>query len=243
MQTKGVVCISQIMAYKDGILQEISPDASSRYEIIATLDRDRRTMRIVIPTGCSMITRRTVERQARSVAKSNMCDLVIEESDKIPAPPPVPVETEVSTPTVAEREEPEPEAAEVTMPMVTEREEPVPEKGAESRPASPQLVILDEQAKSRLLSETARFLGFEDGDFVAALFLWKILVNTIKLDNVLKIGGNVTLQWDDGGALEFAVEDNKELSNLLVLSVLGQKATLIKDIWKTAMNWQKVIKS
>ena len=73
-----------ILAYKDGILQEIPPAEESRYEIIATIDRDHRTMRIVIPAECSIILRRTVERQARSIAKSNFCDLSIEDSDKIP---------------------------------------------------------------------------------------------------------------------------------------------------------------
>ena len=102
--------------------------------------------------------------------------------------------------------------------------------------------VLDEQTRSRLISKTAEHLGFDSGDFLAALFLWRVLVNTIKVDNVVKLGGTVTLQWDDGGALEFSVEDNKELSNLLVLSVLGQKAVLIKDIWREAMKWQKLLK-
>ena len=138
-----------------------------------------------------------------------------------------------------EQEEPEPI---IPTPVIIEHKEPEPAKKAELKLTIPELNVLDEQTRSRLISKTAEHLGFDPGDFLAALFLWRVLVNTIKVDNVVKLGGSVTLQWDDGGALEFSVEDNKELSNLLVLSVLGQKAVLIKDLWREAMNWQKLLK-
>ncbi|MFX0197339.1 MAG: hypothetical protein ACFFCW_14540, partial [Candidatus Hodarchaeota archaeon] len=144
------------------------------------------------------------------------------------------------TPVSVEHEEPEPVVP--PTPVSVEHEEPVPTKKAELKLTIPELNVLDKQTRSRLISKTTEYLGFDSGDFLAAMFLWRVLVNTIKLDNVVKLGGTVTLQWDDGGALEFSVEDNKELSNLLVLSVLGQKATLIKDLWREAMKWQKQFK-
>ncbi|MFQ5820590.1 MAG: hypothetical protein ACE5I5_11425 [Candidatus Heimdallarchaeota archaeon] len=241
------------MAFKDGVLQEIPSNQASSFEIIATIDELSRTMHLVIPTHCSMVMRRTVERQARSIAKIHFYDLVFDESEKVlgipketakdvklvSPPPSVKPEPKVPTPVSVEQEEPEPK---VPTPVIIEHKEPEPAKKAELKLTIPELNILDEQTRSRLISKTAKHLGFDPGDFLAAMFLWRVLVNTIKVDNVVKLGGTVTLQWDDGGALEFSVEDNKELSNLLVLSVLGQKAVLIKDLWREAMNWQKLLK-
>ena len=281
MEVDGIMTI---IAYKDGILQEIPSAEESRYEIIATIDRDHRTMRIVIPANCSMILRRTVERQARSIAKSNFCDLSIEDSDKLPeivhtptpSPAPALAEPELATEVIIEQEvseSPEP----ITLTDVTKKSSGPPEIPAPPEPAPPKIVerkvevpappipikskvidyenrhlevpkevepppVAELQEKSRTLSKAADILGFEDGDFLAALFLWNVLVNTIKLDNVVKLGNTITMGWDDGGALEFIVEDNKALDNLLILSVLGQKAVLVKDLWKKAMNWQKLIK-
>jgi len=277
-----VDCIMPIYAYKDGILQEIPHAEESRYEIIANIDRDHRTMRIVIPSKCSIILRRTVERQARSIAKSNFCDLSIEDSDKIPeivptsAPSPAPVEPEPITEVIIEQEIIEPPTP-ITPVAISHKSSEPPEIPAPPEPAPPEIVerrvddsepptplkhkdvdyvdrhlevpketeplpVTELSEKSRMLSKAADILGFEEGDFLAALFLWNVLVNTIKLDNVVKLGNTITMGWDDGGALEFIVEDNKELDNLLILSVLGQKAVLIKDIWKKAMKWQKLIK-
>jgi hypothetical protein len=293
-------------------------------------------MRIIIPDNSSVITRRTVERQARSMAKTHFCELLIEGSDRIHSvadipstPPPVEVESPVvsSIPEVSDAsdktssesetpiapepsiERPESEENDETDPAMerpshyirtalkpmpkrsptkpksvapaapepkivptiespttvipkTPEPAPEPEPAIPSAPApsteifdspapsyedrhhepSSPLPIQDNVTKSKTIAEAANLLGFEEGDYLAALFLWNILVNTIKLDNVVKLGNTVTLQWDDGGALEFVIEDNKELSNLLVLSVLGQKAVLIKDIWRKAMKWQKLIK-
>lgn len=256
------------MAFKDGVLQEIPSNQASSFEIIATIDELSRTMHLVIPTHCSMVMRRTVERQARSIAKIHFYDLVFDESEKVlgipketakdvklvSPPPSVKPEPKVPTPVSMEQEEPEPKVPtpvsveqeepepKVPTPVIIEHKEPEPAKKAELKLTIPELNILDEQTRSRLISKTAKHLGFDPGDFLAAMFLWRVLVNTIKVDNVVKLGGTVTLQWDDGGALEFSVEDNKELSNLLVLSVLGQKAVLIKDLWREAMNWQKLLK-
>lgn len=241
------------MAFKDGVLQEIPKNQANSFEIIATIDELSRTMHLVFPTHCSMVMRRTVERQARSIAKTHFYNLVFDESDKVPEVPretakdvelvsPLPSvipEPIVPTPVSVEQEEPEPV---VPTPVIIEHKEPEPAKKAELKLTIPELNVLDEQTRSRLISKTAEHLGFDPGDFLAAMFLWRVLVNTIKVDNVVKLGGSVTLQWDDGGALEFSVEDNKELSNLLVLSVLGQKAVLIKDLWREAMKWQKLLK-
>lgn len=241
------------MAFKDGVLQEIPKNQANSFEIIATIDELSRTMHLVFPTHCSMVMRRTVERQARSIAKTHFYNLVFDESDKVPEvpretakdvelvspPPSVIPEPIVPTPVSVEQEEPEPV---VPTPVIIEHKEPEPAKKAELKLTIPELNVLDEQTRSRLISKTAEHLGFDPGDFLAAMFLWRVLVNTIKVDNVVKLGGSVTLQWDDGGALEFSVEDNKELSNLLVLSVLGQKAVLIKDLWREAMKWQKLLK-
>ncbi|MFQ6125892.1 MAG: hypothetical protein ACE5R6_14995 [Candidatus Heimdallarchaeota archaeon] len=238
-QVLGVVYIPLIMAFKDGVLQEVPSNQASNFEIFAKIDELSRTMHLVIPFHCSMITRRTVERQARSIAKTRFYELVLDESEKVPrVPKETAKEVELAPSPPSMKREPK-------VPITTETiepEEPVTEKKAELKLTIPELNVLDEQTKSRLILKTAKYLGFDSGDFFAAMFLWRVLVNTIKLDNVVKLGSTVTLQWDDGGALEFSIEDNKELSNLLVLSVLGHKATLIKDLWREAMNWQKQIK-
>ncbi len=130
----------QMMAYMDGILKEISPNEVSRFEIIAKVDRDRQTLQLVIPENCSMITRRTAERQARSVAKSNFCDFILEETDDITTvlkekpltPITTPSSTEIEEPsqsTIVESDAPEPVVTQTPgyEPLVTKSQVPKPE--------------------------------------------------------------------------------------------------------------------
>jgi len=302
----------QLMAYMDGILKEISPNEASRFEIIAKVDRDRKTLQLVIPEKCSMITRRTAERQARSVAKSNFCDFILEETDDVTTvlkekpltsvssspeieessksavveqsapesivtqtpsyeplvtksqvpkpevPRPQVSESEVPRPQVSESEVPRPRISEpeVPRPQVSESEVPKPpiSEPEVPKPQETERDYVDRfqplhssspptSGQSKIISEAIEVLGFDKGDFIASLFLWQLLVNTIKVDNVVKIGDTITMQWDDGSAVEFMVEDNKRLSNLLVLNALGRKANMIKQIWKSAMKWQKFTES
>ena len=282
----------QLMAYMDGILKEISPNEASRFEIIAKVDRDRKTLQLVIPEKCSIITRRTAERQARSVAKSNFCDFILEETDDVTtvlkekpltsvsnspeieessksavveqrAPESIVTQTPSYEPLVTKSQVPKPEVprpriseSEVPRSQVSESEVPKPPVSEPEVP-KPQETERDyvdrfqplhsssppTSGQSKIISEAIEILGFDKGDFIASLFLWQLLVNTIKVDNVVKIGDTITMQWDDGSAVEFMVEDNKRLSNLLVLNALGRKANMIKQIWKSAMKWQKFTES
>ncbi|MFX0197340.1 MAG: hypothetical protein ACFFCW_14545, partial [Candidatus Hodarchaeota archaeon] len=127
------------MAYKDGVLQEIPSNQASKFEIIATIDELSRTMHLVFPTNCSMVTRRTVERQARSIAKTHFYDLVFDEAAKVPvvpketveevepvSPPPSVKPEPIVPPTPVSVEHEEPEPVVPPTPVSVEHEEPEP---------------------------------------------------------------------------------------------------------------------